>query len=102
MKNVITSVMPDSIAEEVGIEVNDILLSVNGEKIVDIIDYRFLTSDEEIVLEIQKPNGEVWDYEIEKEYGEELGLEFVAVLWIRQRDAVTSVCFVLLTKTLKV
>lgn len=76
MKNVITSVMPDSIAEEVGIEVNDILLSVNGEKIVDIIDYRFLTSDEEIVLEIQKPNGEVWDYEIEKEYGEELGLEF--------------------------
>ena len=68
MKNVITSVMPDSIAEEVGIEENDILLSVNGEKIVDIIDYRFLTNDEEIVLEIQKPNGEVWDYEIEKEY----------------------------------
>ena len=30
MKNVITSVMPDSIAEEVGIEENDILLSVNG------------------------------------------------------------------------
>ena len=76
MKNVITSVMPDSIAAEVGIEVNDILLSVNGEKIVDIIDYRFLTNDEEIVLEIQKPNGEIWDYEIEKDYGEELGLEF--------------------------
>ena len=76
MKNVITSVMPDSIAAEVGIEVNDILLSVNGEKIVDIIDYRFLTNDEEIVLEIQKPNGEVWDYEIEKDSGEELGLEF--------------------------
>ena len=76
MKNVITSVMPDSIAAEVGIEENDILLSVNGEKIVDIIDYRFLTNDEEIVLEIQKPNGEVWDYEIEKDYGEELGLEF--------------------------
>ena len=76
MKNVITSVMPDSIAEEVGIEANDILLSVNGEKIVDIIDYRFLTNDEEIVLEIQKPNGEIWDYEIEKDYGEELGLEF--------------------------
>ena len=69
MKNVITSVMPDSIAEEVGIEENDILLSVNGEKIVDIIDYRFLTNDEEIVLEIQKPNGEIWDYEIEKDYG---------------------------------
>ena len=76
MKNVVTSVMPDSIAEEIGIEKDDILLSINGEKIVDIIDYRFLTADEEIVLEIQKPNGEIWDYEIEKEYGEELGLEF--------------------------
>lgn len=65
-----------SIAEESAIEENDILLSVNGEKIVDIIDYRFLTNDEEIVLEIQKPNGEIWDYEIEKDYGEELGLEF--------------------------
>ena len=53
MKNVITSVMPDSIAEEVGIEENDILLSVNGEKIVDIIDYRFLTNDEEIVYKSQ-------------------------------------------------
>lgn len=76
MKNVVTSVMPDSIAEEVGIEINDILLSINGEKIVDIIDYRFLAADEEIVLEIEKPNGEIWEYEIEKEYGEELGLEF--------------------------
>lgn len=76
MRNVVTNVIPDSIAEEVGIEINDILLSINGEKIVDIIDYRFLTVDEEIVLEIEKPNGEIWDCEIEKEYGEELGLEF--------------------------
>lgn len=76
MRNVVTNVIPDSIADEVGIEINDILLSINGEKIVDIIDYRFLTADEEIVLEIEKQNGEVWDYEIEKEYGEELGLEF--------------------------
>lgn len=76
MKNVVTSVMPDSIAEEVGIEINDVLLSINGEEIVDIIDYRFLAADEEIVLEIEKPSGEVWEYEIEKEYGEELGLEF--------------------------
>lgn len=76
MKNVVTNVLPDSIAEEVGIEINDILLSVNGEVIKDIIDYRFLTADEELVLEIQKTNGEIWEYEIEKDYGEELGLEF--------------------------
>ena len=76
MNNIISEIMPGSIAEEVGIEVNDILLSINDTKIIDIIDYRFLAADEEIVLEIQKPNGEVWEYEIEKEYGEEIGLEF--------------------------
>ncbi|MCR1951473.1 MULTISPECIES: DUF512 domain-containing protein [unclassified Clostridium] len=76
MKNLIKKVDLGSIAEEVGIEVNDVLLSINGTPIDDIIDYKFLAVDEEVLLEIEKPNGEVWEYEIEKEYGENLGLEF--------------------------
>ncbi|MDZ5016627.1 radical SAM protein, partial [Clostridium perfringens] len=69
MKNLIKKVDLGSIAEEVGIEVDDVLLSINGTPIDDIIDYKFLAVDEEILLEIEKPNGEVWEYEIEKEYG---------------------------------
>lgn len=76
MKNVITKVISNGIAEEVGIEVNDNLLSINDKKINDIIDYKFLSADEEIILEVEKPNGEVWEIEIEKEYGEDLGIEF--------------------------
>ena len=76
MKNIIKEVVSGSIAEEVGIEVNDVLLSINGEQINDIIDYRFLSADEELLIEIEKYNGEVWEIEIEKDYGEELGLEF--------------------------
>lgn len=76
MKNIITKVLPNGIAEEVGIEVNDVLLSINDNKIDDVIDYKFLSADEEIVLEIEKPDGEVWEIEIEKEYGEDLGIEF--------------------------
>ncbi|WP_160690477.1 DUF512 domain-containing protein [Clostridium sp. C2-6-12] len=76
MRNIITKVVSDGIAEEVGIEVNDVLLSIDGTEIKDIIDYKFLSADEEIVLEIQKPNGEVWEIEVEKEYGEDLGIEF--------------------------
>ncbi|MGL5086036.1 MAG: PDZ domain-containing protein, partial [Clostridium sp.] len=76
MKNLIIKVEQGSIAEEVGIEVNDILLAINDTDIDDIIDYKFLMPDEEIVLDIEKPNGEVWSYEIEKEYGEDIGLEF--------------------------
>ncbi|MBW6409805.1 DUF512 domain-containing protein [Clostridium weizhouense] len=76
MKNIITKVEVDSIAEEVGIEVNDNLISINENKIEDIIDYKFLAADEELLLEIEKDNGEIWEIEIEKDYGEDLGIEF--------------------------
>lgn len=76
MKNIITKIMSNGIAEEVGIEVNDVLLSINDNKINDIIDYKFLSADEEIILEVEKADGEVWEIEIEKEYGEDLGIEF--------------------------
>jgi len=76
MKNIITKVISNGIAEEVGIEVNDVLLSINDNKINDIIDYKFLSADEEIILEVEKTNGEIWEIEVEKEYGEDLGIEF--------------------------
>lgn len=41
MKNKISKVIEGGIAEELGIEVGDVLLSINGVEIVDIIDYKF-------------------------------------------------------------
>ncbi len=79
MKNktaVVANVLPGSIAEEAGIEKGDRILSINGEKIRDIFDYRFLTVNEELNIEILKPDGEIWEVEIEKEEYEDLGIEF--------------------------
>lgn len=75
-KIVIANVQPNSAAMETGIEPGDILLSVNGRQITDIFDYRFLVADPNIVVEIGKKNGEVWEIEIEKDEYEDLGLEF--------------------------
>ena len=75
-KHKITNVLADSIAWELGIQAGDFLVSVNGESIEDIFDYQFLVNDEEIIILIEKPDGEEWEFEIEKEYDEELGLEF--------------------------
>jgi len=75
--NIISKVYKDSIAEEIGIEVGDLLIAVNDQKVHDIIEYKFLISDEYIELEIQKRDGEVYIYEIEKDFDEELGIEFV-------------------------
>lgn len=76
-KNIINKVEEDSIAEELGIEKNDILLSINGEEVNDVIDYRFLINDEFIQLLIEKPNGDIWEFEIEKDFDEDLGIEFI-------------------------
>ena len=42
----IESVDAGSIAEELGIEPGDVLVSVNGKKVEDIFDYRYLCDDE--------------------------------------------------------
>jgi len=65
-----------SIAEEIGLEVGDKILSVNNEKFSDALEYRFLISEEYIDLEIEEKNGEIVIYEIEKEEYEDLGIEF--------------------------
>ncbi|WBW99636.1 DUF512 domain-containing protein [Oceanirhabdus sp. W0125-5] len=76
MINIIAKVKIDSIAEEVGIECGDKLLSINGNEIKDIIDYRFLIADDYLEIEVEKENGEIWEIDIEKDYEEKLGLEF--------------------------
>ncbi|MCD8196026.1 MAG: DUF512 domain-containing protein [Lachnospiraceae bacterium] len=76
MEHIIRAVAPGSIAAELEIEPGDVLLSVNGQTPEDVFDYRYLISDEEIVVLVCSADGEEWEYEIEKEYGEDLGLEF--------------------------
>lgn len=74
--HLIQTIEPGSIAEEMGIEPGDYLISINGTEIEDVFDYRFMVDDEYIEMTIQKPDGEVWDLEIEKDYEEEIGIEF--------------------------
>lgn len=72
----ICGVEQGSIAEQAGIEKGDILLSVNGRNITDIFDYRFLTADEKILVSVEKPDGQIWEIDIEKDQYEDIGLEF--------------------------
>lgn len=74
--NFIKTIDPDSIAEELEIEVGDALISINGQEVIDIIDYMYLCNDEYLEVEIQKKDGEIWVYEIEKTFDESLGLTF--------------------------
>lgn len=75
-KHEIKDVKPGSIAEELGVEPGDFLLSINSQEIEDVFDYHFFVNDEELTLLIEKRNGEEWELEIEKEYEEDLGIDF--------------------------
>jgi putative radical SAM enzyme (TIGR03279 family) len=72
----ISRVLPDSIAAEVGFEVGDLLVSINGQPLRDLIDYQFLCADEVLELEVLDPEGKSHSVEIDKEYDEDIGLEF--------------------------
>lgn len=64
-KHVISTVQEGSIAQELEIVPGDALLSVNGQPVEDIFDYRYLMNEEYVVLEVEKANGEIWELEVE-------------------------------------
>ncbi len=74
--HLIKEILPGSIAEELEVEAGDCLLAVNDEEIEDVFDYRFLIKEECLTVLIEKPDGEQWELEIEKEYDEDLGIVF--------------------------
>ena len=77
----ITNVLPESIAAEVGFEAGDRLVSINSQRPRDLIDYQFLCADEVLDLEVIDTAGKTHQVEIEKDYDEDLGLEFESALF---------------------
>ena len=92
-EHVIKEVKTGSIAEELEIEAGDVLLAINGEEIEDIFDYRFLIQDEYLEVLIQKPDGEEWELEIDKDEEEDLGLEFENALMSEYRSCCNKCIF---------
>ncbi|WP_414581392.1 TIGR03279 family radical SAM protein [Scytonema sp. PCC 10023] len=77
----ITKVLPESIAAEIGFEVGDAIISINGTQPRDLIDYQFLCADEVLELEVLDTAGKTHHLEIEKDYDDDLGLEFETALF---------------------
>lgn len=72
----VVGVKPGSIAQETGIEPGDIIETVSGSAVVDLLDYLEKTSHDDFEMEILKANGERWIIEIEKDFDEDLGIIF--------------------------
>ena len=72
----IVAVQPDSVGTELELEPGDHLLSINGKPVRDLLDYHRYIGDENILLEVRKADGTLWDLEFEKDAEDLLGLEF--------------------------
>jgi putative radical SAM enzyme (TIGR03279 family) len=76
---VVAQVAPGSLAEELELEPGDKIVKINGQEIIDLVDFHFLSSEDYLEVEVIKADGECWQLEIDKEPDEEFGVQFVAV-----------------------
>ena len=74
--HLIKEVQGGSIAEELEIKPGDKLLAINDNEIEDVFDYQYYVEDEYIEILIEKPDGEQWLLEVDKEEDEDLGIVF--------------------------
>jgi putative radical SAM enzyme (TIGR03279 family) len=72
----IIGVEAESIAEQLDIAVGDALVTINGHQIRDLLDFQVYVGQEEVVLEIQKADGELWELDVEKDVADTLGIDF--------------------------
>lgn len=73
----IIGIEADSLAAELDLAVGDRVWTINGKRVRDALDFKFLTAgEEELTIEVVKADGEEWEIEVEKEESEAWGIEF--------------------------
>ncbi len=88
----ITDVLPKSRAQRAGIKSGDILVSINGKEINDVLDYRFYLANKEISLTVKRENEEI-EFRIVKQEYDDIGLEFETPLMDKKHSCENKCVF---------
>ncbi len=75
-----SNVKKKSIAEKMGIKSGDKILSINGAEMVDVFDYDFYTTEEDVTMVLEDAQGNQRTVNIQKEQYEDLGIEFATYM----------------------
>lgn len=86
MAVIIKDVFRHSYAFRAGCEAGDTLLSINGNDIVDVLDYRFYQLNSDLELKIRDRHGAVHTVRVRKPEYEELGLDFDTYLMDKEKS----------------
>ncbi len=93
MAALVSEVIKDSIAEELGISAGDVILSIDGLVLRDMIDYKFMTAAEELSIEIKKTNGDIEEIELEKDFEDDLGIVFESAVFDKIKPCLNHCIF---------
>jgi putative radical SAM enzyme (TIGR03279 family) len=89
----IVAITPGSVAERLGVVKGDHVLSVNGRKVRDVIDYRFLVAEERVSIRLRTRGGRMRSLLLDKEPDDTLGMQFAPFALKRCRNRCIF-CFV--------
>ncbi len=78
---IVEDIVKNSIADELNIKKGDKIISINNKTPKDIIEYSFMINEEDVNLLVQHRNDEIEEYEIEKDYNEDLGIIFSSAVF---------------------
>ncbi|MGI9576942.1 MAG: DUF512 domain-containing protein, partial [Microthrixaceae bacterium] len=96
MRNALVSaVAPGSPAETAGVQPGDELISVSGRPVRDVIEYRWLTDEPEVSLELRR-GGLDFELDVAKEHGVPIGMEVDSPVFdeVRTCDNHCEFCFI--------
>lgn len=90
---IVSNIEENSIAQEIGIESGDEILSIDDEKMSDLIDYNYLCKSEFLTIEVKKKNGEIELIELEKDFDDELGIIFESAVFDKIKPCANKCIF---------
>ncbi len=93
MPAIIKEVLEDSIAQDLELKSGEEIIAINGEKLEDFIQYRYLTMAEEIDLHIKRLDGTEEIIEIEKDFDDDLGIVFTSAVFDKVRPCMNRCIF---------
>ena len=89
----ISSVIEESIADDLDLQEGDELISIDGEEPEDMIDYNYLCKNELITIVVKRSNGEYEEIEIEKDYDDDLGIVFESAVFDKVKPCLNNCIF---------
>ncbi len=92
IKAIVKSILAGSPAEKAGLKAGDLIEGVDGYAMLDILDWRYLTSDYTFVLQVLR-NGEELELEVVRQEMSELGVEFEDILFDGIRECANKCIF---------